>query len=189
MRAFVIVSGLVLSSAAWGHGAHASEPGLISGLLHPMTGIDHILAAVGMGLWLGLHRLTPLSTLHYSGSLLSGAAIAWLLRGMITDFEWILAATLILIGLLLARALRLPQQLAAIVITVLFTCHAYAHLGAMPGSAAAPEYIPGFLISTFLLVLISAAAGMVIDRRLSSIWLRIAGAAITTAGVTAFGLA
>jgi urease accessory protein len=118
-----------------------------------------------------------------------GVATAILLRGMITDFEWILAATLILIGLLLAKALRMPQQLAAIVITVLFSCHAYAHLSEMPASIVAPGYISGFFVSTFLLVFISTAAGRVIDRRLSSIWLRIAGAAIAAAGVTAFGLA
>src|SRR5687767_1627617 len=114
MRAFVIVLGTVLSSTAWGHGVHATESGLSSGLLHPMTGIDHLLAAIGMGLWLSLQRCTPVSTFLYSGSLLLGAAIALLMRGMITDFEWVLAATLILIGLLLAKVLRVPQQLAAI---------------------------------------------------------------------------
>jgi urease accessory protein len=157
----------------------------MSGLLHPMTGIDHVLAAVGMGLWLSLQRVTTVSTFLYAGSLLLGAAIAISMRGMITDFEWILAATLILIGLLLARALRVPRQPAAAVITVLFSCHAYAHLGEAPAGMAAPEYISGFLSSTFLLVLISA----VIGRHSSSIWLRVAGAAVAAAGVTAFGLA
>jgi urease accessory protein len=189
MRAFVIVLGVILSSQAWGHGVHATESGLISGLLHPMTGIDHILAAVGMGLWLSLHRFTPVSTFLYSGSLLTGVAIALSLRGMITDFEWVLAATLILIGLLLARSLRLPQQSVAGIITVLFSCHAYAHLGEMPASVAAPAYISGFFVVTLLLVFISAAAGGAIDRRLSSIWIRITGAVIAAAGVTAFGLA
>ncbi len=185
MRAFVIVLGVVLSSAAWGHGVHATESGLISGLLHPMTGIDHVLAAVGMGLWISLQRFTRASVLLYTGSLLLGVAIAWLLRGMITDFEWILATTLILIGVLLAKPLRVPQPLAASVIITLFCSHFYAHLGEMPASADAPEYIYGFFAGTFLLTLISA----VIGRRLSPIWLRIAGAAIAAAGVTAFGLA
>jgi urease accessory protein len=185
MQAFVIVLGMVLSSQVWGHGVHATESGIVSGLLHPMTGIDHLLAAVGMGLWLSLQRFTPISTSLYLGSLLLGIAIALLTRGMITDFEWILAATLILIGVLLASALRVPQQLAAIVITVLFSCHFYAHFSEAPRSVTVPGYSSGLVAGTFLLLLSSA----VIGRRLSPAWLRIAGAAIAAAGVTAFGLA
>ena len=117
------------------------------------------MAAIGMGLWLSLQRFTPVSTFLYSGSLLLGIAIAWLMRGMITDFEWMLAATLILIGLLLAKSLRVPQQLAAAAITVLFSCHFYAHLSEAPRSTAAPEYISGVFAGTLLLVFISAAAG------------------------------
>ncbi len=187
MRLFVIALGLLSSSVAWSHGLHATEPGFASGLLHPLTGIDHMMAAVGMGLWLSLQRFTPLSIPLYAGSLISGIVIAIFSRGMVTDFEWVLAATLILIGLFLLNAWRMPQQWAAAVMTVFCTSHFYAHLSEMPEGMAAPGYVSGFLLCTCLLVAVGIVIGS--GRHFSRVWLRIAGAVITVTGAAAFGLA
>jgi urease accessory protein len=158
-------------------------------LLHPLTGVDHLLAAVGMGLWLSLQRYTSLSAPLYFAALLAGVLLAILSKGLIADIEWMLAATLIITGLFLFKACRMPQQLVAAVIAVLFSCHFYAHITAMPVGIVAPAYIGGIFIGTGLLVMVAAAAGSGIARYLPPLCLRIAGALIVAAGVTAFGLA
>jgi urease accessory protein len=188
MRVVAIVLSVILSPAAWGHGVHPAESGFGGGLLHPMTGIDHVLAAAGMGLWLSSQRFTSLSTALYFCSLISGMVIAWWTRGMIADFEWMLAATLIITGLLLCKSPRLPQSWLAAVMAVIFSCHFYAHIHEMPSGLSTGgvlDYVGGLFAGTVLVIAVAAATG----RHASAAWLRIAGVIIAATGVTAFGLA
>lgn len=191
MRLFVLILGMISSPIAWSHGIHVSESGFASGLLHPMTGIDHVLVAAGIGLWLGLQRFTRGSVLLYFAALVAGIAIAGLVDGRLGEIDSMLAATLIITGLFLYRTLRLSQPLVAVVITVIFSCHFHAHFAELPGALSASStgfYAAGVFISTISMI---AAAAVCAARgvRPSSVWTRLAGATIATAGVVALGLA
>lgn len=193
MRSFFIVLGMIASPLALAHGIHTAESGAMDGLLHPMTGIDHVLAAVGMGLWLGLQNVRGSIPLYALG-LAAGIALGLFWTGMADgwDIEWILASTLIITGLFLCKPLRLPQSGVAAVITAIFSCHFYAHINEMPASLSAgdtPVYAGGFIAGTVLMIVVAAVAGSAIGRHASHGWIRIAGAAIAVTGVTAFGMA
>lgn len=193
MRLFVIVLGMVLSPVAWGHGIHAAQPGLVNGLLHPMTGIDHVLAAIGMGGWLGIQHFRRWSVSLYMAALVTGLVFAgvWTVAvgGMSGDIEWILAFSLIVVGLLLWQRLHLPQPLVATFTAAVFSCHFYAHITEMPAlnAAGAAFYAGGFFIGTALMI--ATAAVVARGGRASPKWARLAGAVIATAGVTALGVA
>lgn len=194
MRWFVLMLGVMSSPVVWGHGVHAAEPGFMSGLLHPMTGIDHVLAAVGMGWWLGLQRFTRLSIPLYCVALTAGIVPA-LWSGAGNDFagiEWMLAVTLIFTGLFLYKPLRLPQLPAAAVIGAVFCCHFYAHITEMPPamSGHGALYTLGFFIATVSMIAASALSCTAVSGRAVAVSMtRFAGAAIAAAGVTVLGLA
>jgi urease accessory protein len=189
MRLLVLGLGLILSPVAWSHGVHMAPPGFIGGVLHPMTGIDHVLGATGMGLWLGLQRFTRMSLPLYAVALVSGIALAISAGGIITDIEWLTAGTLIVSGLLLYKFLQLPQAAVATVITIIFSCHFYAHIAEMPVTvdrAGTAEYMAGFFTGTVLMIAIAAMIGAGHGAKR---WVRASGAVIAVAGVTALGLA
>lgn len=194
MRLFILVLGVISSPAVWSHGVHAAEPGFMSGLLHPLAGIDHVLAAAGMGLWLGLQRFTRLSIPLYCAALAAGVALAglWSGAGGFSGIEWVLAYTLILTGLCLYKPLRLPRSLVAAVIGAVFCCHFYAHFVEMPPAAGGHGalYTLGFFIATLSMIAAASLVGAVTGSdRVAAAWTRLAGAAIAAAGVTALGLA
>ncbi|HEY3488168.1 MAG TPA: HupE/UreJ family protein [Gammaproteobacteria bacterium] len=186
MRLFLLVSGIFFSPGVWSHGIHGIEVGFAGGLLHPLSGADHLLAAVGMGLWLSLQTYTRRSVPWHCAALIAGVFLALLAKGALADIEWMLASTLIVTGLFLYKSLRMPRQLVAAVITTFFSCHFYAHIN--EGAATLP-YICGFFISTFLLVMFSIAAGTVMGRRAPAFWTRAVGVLLTAVGVAGFGLA
>lgn len=196
MRWCVLMLGVMSSPVVWGHGVHATEPGFMSGLLHPMTGIDHVLAAAGMGWWLGLQRFTRLSIPLYCAALMAGIALADLWGGgagnVFAGIERMLAVTLILTGLFLYKPLRLPQLPAAAVIGAVFCCHFYAHIIEMPPATSGHGalYALGFSIATVSMIAAAALSCKAISGRAAAASMtRLAGAAIAAAGVTAFGLA
>jgi urease accessory protein len=198
MRLFVLIVGMTLNSVAWSHGVHATESVFIDGLLHPLSGIDHLLAAAGMGLWLGLQNLTRRSIPLYSAALAAGGLIAgiWSMAGGEAGaIEWTLAFSLVVTGLLLYTRLRLPQPWAAGVITAVLSCHFCAHIVEAPivfDAGGAFFYSGGFLISTVSLIAATMILARVTDAgavRASVNWSRFAGAAIALTGVTALGLA
>jgi hypothetical protein len=157
--------------------------------------MDHVLAAAGLGLWLGLQQCTRRSIPLYFAALVAGLVLAglWIgASGGISGIEWMLAATLIVAGLLLYNALPLPRVLTAGVITAVFCCHFCAHILAMPaapGAVVASLYAGGLFIGTVSMLAVAAVAGVAAVRGGAPAWWRLAGATIAAAGVATLGLA
>lgn len=58
IRLGAIALSVAVPVTAWAHPGHAAD-GLLAGMLHPLTGADHLLATLGVGLlagWAGLRR-------------------------------------------------------------------------------------------------------------------------------------
>jgi urease accessory protein len=165
-----------------GHGA----AGLLHGLAHPLTGLDHLLAVVAVGLW-GAQRggrhlwALPASfvALMLVGGVLGRAAVP-----MPGVDGWILSSVVIL-GVLVALAVRAPLPSAAALVGGLALFHGHAHGAEMPAGVHAPAYAMGLLLATALLhasgIMGAAAAARLRTPRPG--WVRLAGAAIAVGGV------
>jgi urease accessory protein len=148
-----------------GHGA-----GFLAGLAHPFTGLDHLLALLAVGLWSRQQRdgyvlpptflvLAALGAASSSGFPLAGSAL-----------EMSIAATVVLLGVLAACALRLPAALALPVVSLCAFVHGLAHGQELSGMSSGA----GFLIASAALMAVGALPG---ERAR-----RVAGAAIGLAG-------
>lgn len=161
---------LVLSFIAFPVFAHPSHDhaGFFAGLLHPLFGLDHLLAAFGIGLWAQARKQAfdkqTLVALVLTGiALLGGVGFAGLFGiglfgGML---ETLLAVTVLLTGLLVLTASRLSFWIAAALAAVFMLVHASAHFVEMPAagansSLAVSGYIAGFIAATLGLFMLGA---------------------------------
>ena len=179
-RSITLLTLLGLPLLAQAHPGHADVGGLTLGLSHPIGGLDHLLAMLAVGLWgaqLG-GRARWLMPVLFVAFMLVGAGLG--MKGLaLPGVEQGIVASVVVLGLLLLWAGRLPLAPGAALIAVFALAHGLAHGTEMPVSTDALLYMAGFAISTALLHLAGMGVGS-----LRSGWLsRIIGAAIAVAGV------
>jgi urease accessory protein len=158
----LLLSALLLctSGVVFAHPGH-DVSGFSAGLLHPFTGMDHLLAMFAVGLWaaqMGGRKIWLLPATFMS-MLVAGAGLA-LAHLNLPLFEPGIAASVLALGLLVALSLRLPTLLSVAITAVFGLLHGYAHGLEMPGSAAPLYYALGFLGATAALHLGGVGMGV-----------------------------
>jgi len=182
-----------LTVAPWAQ-AHPGHEGddftwdFSGGFAHPLSGWDHLLAMIAVGLWaaqLG-GRARWLVPLAFVGMMALGAALGQ--AGlMFPGIEQGIAASVFVLGLLIAAAVRLPVSAGMALVGAFAIFHGLAHGAEMPASAGGLSYGAGFIAATVLLHAAGVGLGM-IAARFSSTAARYAGWAIAAAGVALFAL-
>lgn len=180
-RITLFLGTLFFSSAALAHPGHDLS-GIGAGLLHPLLGIDHLLAMVAVGLWAaqgGGHRIWLLPA-TFVAMLTAGAGIAlhWPSLPMV---ETGIAASVLALGLLVSLSLRLPIGLSMLATTIFGLLHGYAHGMELPASAHPASYALGFLTATLALHLSGVTIG-VFSRQRALALARGLGVAIMASG-------
>lgn len=188
MRLVLALALLVLSpTLTFAHPGMGDTMGMAHGFVHPLTGLDHILAMLAVGVLAAVlgGRALWLLPLSFLGIMLLGFGLG-LARLDLPFVELAIAASSIVIGL--AATLRRPLPLAAAMAVVgsfaLF--HGHAHGAEMPATASGLTYAAGFLAATALLHLAGLAAtlGMVqLTGRYARLVSRVAGGAIALGGI------
>ncbi|MGE0230888.1 MAG: HupE/UreJ family protein [Flavobacteriaceae bacterium] len=163
----LILTGLVLAAStmpAFAHYGHAGHGSLVSGLLHPLTGADHVLAMVAVGLWASLlgGRAMWLVPAAFVVTMVAGFAFA-LGGGGLPLVEPTILASVVTLGILVALAARVPASVGMAVAGFFALFHGYAHGTEMAGSNGL-SYMAGFAIATALLHGAGLAAGIGLSR-------------------------
>lgn len=183
---------LGLVAAAWAlavrpaaaHTFGAEGAGFVAGFGHPLLGIDHLLAMVAVGLWaaqLGGRALWQVPA-AFVVALAGGAVLALAGIGLPAVEPGIMASVLVL-GLLIAFAVRLPAGAAVALVALFALAHGHAHGAEMPQAANAALYALGFVLATVLLHATGATLGWATARVLLPSLARLAGAAVATVGL------
>ena len=160
--------------------------GFVTGFMHPLTGADHLAAMVAVGLWSALAARRGLdllwAPLAFAGMLLVGALMG--LAGVqLPAVEPMIAASLLVLGLLVATRIHLPGTVAAAVVGVFAIFHGVAHGHELAGEQGAALTLAGMVGATVLLHLSGIAMGWAL--RHANAWLpRVAGAAVVALGAT-----
>ena len=171
-------------------GAHTGADGGVhhgfaTGFLHPLTGADHLAAMVAVGLWsaLAARRAWPdllWAPLAFAGMLLVGALMG--LAGVqLPAVEPMIAASLLVLGLLVATRMHLPAVVAVVGVFAVF--HGVAHGYELASEDGAALTLAGMVGATVLLHAAGIAIGWALRR--ANAWLpRLAGAAVLGLGAT-----
>jgi urease accessory protein len=173
---------LAFSSSAFAHPGHGAS-GLTAGLLHPFSGMDHLLAMLAVGLWAGQHggRKVWLLPAVFMTLLAAGAGVA-LLYPTLPMIETGIAASVLVLGLIIALSLQLPA-LSGIALTAAFGfVHGYAHGLEMPATAGPALYALGFLSATAILHVTGISLGLATRGQFAR-WIQASGALIALSGI------
>jgi urease accessory protein len=145
---------------AFAHTGSGDGSGLAAGFLHPLTGPDHIIAMVAVGLWgafLGPPALWALPVVFPMVMAFGGAA--GMLGLPLPYVETGIALSGLCLGLMVLFGVKAPLWIAAILIGAFAMCHGYAHGVELPEAAEPLAYSLGFVVATGLLHLIGIGLG------------------------------
>lgn len=159
--------------------------GFLAGLLHPLTGADHLAAMVAVGLWaaaLGGRAIwaVPLS---FVGLLLAGAVAGAAGIAIPVAIEPMIAASVVVLGLAVVFSLRVPVAAAAALVGGFALFHGQAHGLEMPTLASPLLYGLGFVLATSALHGAGIALGYGLGRTRANWVPRLAGQAIAVFGL------
>jgi len=174
-------------TAAFAHPGHGEALGFAAGFLHPMSGLDHILCMVAVGVFafvLG-GRALILVPLSFVGMM----AVGFLLgaNGVQLPFvELGIALSSIVIGAVAASGKSMPVAAAMSLVGVFAVFHGHAHGAEMPANAGGLEFAAGFMTATALLHAAGIAAAVVVAKlvgKYGRIVAQVAGGAFALGGI------
>jgi urease accessory protein len=183
MRRGFVLAAVFWPAAVLAHRAGGEAVGFASGLAHPVSGWDHVLAMVAVGLW-GAQLGPPaiwLLPVTFPMVMAFGGMLA--LAGIpLPGSEIGIALSAIALGLVVMAEARPKLPVAAALVGFFAIFHGYAHGTELPAGANGLLYSAGFVIATGCLHGIGITIGLVHRWRPGRLALRIAGGVVAAAG-------
>jgi len=170
--------------AVLAHVEGGAAGGFLSGVSHPVSGLDHVLAMVAVGLWgaqLGAPAiwLLPVAfpVMMALGGLLGLSGVE------LPAVELGIALSAVILGALILGAIRLPLAAALLVVGFFAVFHGHAHGTEMTPGQSAILYSIGFVIATGLLHAAGIGIGLIQRWSVGRVALRGAGAVVMAGGM------
>lgn len=185
---FVTITG---STPALAHLDPVQHGSFLAGFTHPLSGADHVLAMLAVGLWAAMLGRRALFALP-------AAFIGVMILGFVASFagldlplvEPMILASVVIIGFLVALAVPMPLVAGAAIVGIFAFFHGHAHGGEM-GEATSFAYGAGFSVATALLhgtgVVVVGGLARVRDILNTTLVARTAGGATVLAGLWLIG--
>lgn len=185
-RSLALVLSLVALGAAEPAAAHSGTGlagGFVAGFLHPLSGPDHLLAMVAVGLWgaiLGRPLIVALPVVFPTVMAIGG--VLAMLGVPIPPVEIGIAVSVIVLGGLIAGAVSLPAWAACLLVGAFGVFHGYAHGRELPSAADPIGYSVGFVTATGMLHVVGIGIGLFAARPAGLKAMRVLGGLICLAG-------
>jgi urease accessory protein len=178
----VLLAALATPVGLSAHEGGAAE-GLLNGLKHPVTGLDHVVAMVAVGLWgaqLGQPAVWILPVVFPMVMALGG--MLGLIGLPLPGVEVGIALSAFVLGAMVLGEVKPSLVVTAIVVGFFAIFHGHAHGAELPEGASGITYSLGFVISTGLLHAAGIAFGLIHRWPAGKQVLRAAGACVAAAG-------
>jgi len=182
--ATLLVTLLVWAPPAYAHVQKGEAIGFLSGLHHPISGLDHVLAMIAVGLWgaqLGAPAVWLLPVCFPMVMAMGG--MLGLMGVHVPGIEIGIAASAILLGAAVMSEARPPLMVAAALVAFFAIFHGYAHGTELPAGESGLLYSMGFVIATGCLHGVGITIGTIHRWTWGQKLLRMAGAGDALAGV------
>jgi urease accessory protein len=184
LLALSLVAGCILTEPVFAHTGAGTVGGFWSGVLHPITGWDHVIAMVAVGLWgafLGRPAIWVLPVVFPLVMAFGGAM--GVIGVPLPHVETGIALSAIVLGLGVALAARPPLWIAAIIVGIFAVFHGHAHGTELPEAANPFAYALGFVVATGCLHIFGIVIGLLTKWPYGQTLVRTGGAAIALAGL------
>jgi len=175
---------LFCTETAFAHVQKGEAAGFVSGIKHPVTGLDHVLAMVAVGLWgaqLGAPAIWLLPVAF--PMVMAFGGMLGLMGVPLPGIEYGIAASAILLGAAVMFELRPPLAIAAAIVAIFAIFHGHAHGTELPPGQSGLLYSIGFVMATGCLHGVGIGIGTVHRWGWGQKALRLAGAGVAVAGM------
>jgi urease accessory protein len=174
---------LLWSARAHAHILGDTSGGFVSGFEHPISGLDHIVAMVSVGLWgaqLGAPAIWLLPVTF--PIVMAFGGMLGLMGVPLPGTEIGIALSAIGLGAVVATEARPPLWAAALLVAFFAIFHGHAHGTELPPDESGVLYSIGFVIATGLLHLTGIAIGLIHRWKAGEVALRFGGAGVAAVG-------
>ena len=185
MNQVLLSLSLALPSLAFAHALDGAGGGFFTGFLHPILGLDHLIAMVAVGLWGAVlsDRALWILPIVFPSIMAVGAAIG--IFGLeVPLVEFAIALSGVVLGALIALRFKAQLSVAMILVGIFALFHGYAHGKEMLGHISAFAYGAGFVIGTGLLHLAGISIGFATGLPRGELIVRGCGGVISVIGLT-----
>ncbi len=170
--------------AAWAHVESGQAGGFASGLLHPVSGLDHVLAMVAVGMWgaqLGQPAMWLLPVAFPMMMALGG--MLGLIGVPVPGIEIGIAVSGIVLGALILGQMKMPTPVALGIVAFFAIFHGHAHGTELAAGQNAILYSLGFVIATGTLHAAGITLGLIHRWNAGRVALRCAGSLVLAGGL------
>jgi len=181
---FVLIMMLLWPIAAWAHVESGQASGFASGLLHPVSGLDHVLAMVAVGLW-GAQLGNPamwLLPVAFPMMMAVGGMLG-LIGVPFPGIEAGIAVSGIVLGALILGQVKMPTPVALGIVAFFAVFHGHAHGTELAAGQNAILYSLGFVIATGTLHAVGITLGLIHRWNVGRLALRCAGSIVLAGGL------
>ena len=185
LAGFALISAqLFVATPALAHAQHGQAAGFLTGLLHPISGLDHVVAMIAVGLWGAQLGRPAIWVLPVTFPLVMAFGGFLGLIGLpLPGIEVGIALSALILGLAVALAWRPSLVFAAVIVGFFAIFHGHAHGTELPPGQNGLTYSLGFVMATGCLHACGIAIGLVHRWPAGRAALRGMGALVAAAGV------
>ncbi len=179
-RIALIVGAILAASPAVAHPGHGG--GFSAGFVHPIGGLDHVLAMVAVGLWAALRGRGAMLAWPAAFVAAMAAGFGIVQAGFaVPQVETMIAASVILLGAAIALKLEAPVWLGAAALAAFGLAHGAAHGMEVQGGPL--PFAGGFILASLVLHGAGIGLAMTMEKLARPLTFRIAGFGIAAAGL------
>lgn len=188
---FLTIAIALFAAQASAHTGEGINSGFASGFWHPILGWDHVVAMVAVGMWGAFLGKPPIWILPIVFPLVMAFGGALGIAGIpLPAVETGIALSGVVLGLLVAFAVRAPIWIASAIVGLFAIFHGHAHGTELPQAFSAYGYAVGFVVGTGLLHLFGIGMGFLTKSRIGTLAVRATGGGIALVGAAfLFGIA
>ena len=175
---------LLVAIPALAHVQEGQAAGFLTGLAHPVSGLDHVLAMVAVGLWGAQLGVPAIWLLPVTFPLVMAVGGFLGLVGIpLPGVETGVALSALALGLAVATSWRPPLAIAALMVAAFAVFHGHAHGTELPAGQSGLTYSIGFVTATGLLHLAGISIGLIHRWPVGRVALRVLGAGVAAGGL------
>ena len=180
----LLIVGLLLAPGGQAHVEAGGAGSVVAGFLHPVTGIDHVVAMVAVGLWGAVLGPPAIWLLPVAFPMVMAfGGLLGLLAVPLPGVETGIALSALVLGVLVMFQTRLPLVWTFLLVGLFALFHGFAHGIELPEGADALLFSLSFVVATGLLHLVGIALGEVRRWAWGPSVLKLAGSVIAAVGV------
>ena len=188
VAAFALAA-LAWSTPALAHSVNKRFGDFYGGMLHPISAVEHLFPIIALSLLAGQQgpRLARWTVLAFPIGLLVGVIVG-ASAGPNDYIAWINKSSFVVLGLLVAAAVRMPLSALMAISLVLGATHGYENTADVAQTVTMQMFLPGILTAGLVLVAIVAATTVSLKTPWQQIAVRVVGSWIAAIGLLVIGM-